>query len=817
MKTSLLYIFTFLCLTACSEIEDNFYDSKEKKELEGIEAEVYGGTKTRAAALDKSNYVGRSTFAENEYMILTKLRRTDSPIPGFSYTDIWYKHEIGEGQTSGGWNRDNTKGKTYKEGFTGFNVNVPERIYWSDALSAHTYIGYSTPLQAQGTTFDWEKGDSYHDSEGNSLEVYYGSIGDPTHPQEVIDGQITNFIDYTNDSEDTLVIDDVKDPDSPGSYKSGNEKIKHDDLLLTYDDNKFAETGGSVAKLYYKHALSNVRVVVNIQGFSASTDAADSYTVVSNMILKNMLTMYKWKQISAEAEALEEVYDKNNINTIYNNGTDGAVKFDQKKDVHLWIPRPEGTGIGVGKQFTFYGLAVPTTLSANTLEFEFTVKYPDPMNPWKKENGQTIPNYKNHTYTAIMPVEVMFRAGYCTTINISLNHDNEQMTIGAEYMDWQNVDTPDEGELKKHDTFLYSTLRTGVTIANDAGANEDDATWLYKTSSGNVVDIYGNDGTAAKPYTISTADQLLSFAYEVKSGRAFTSQYVKLDADITMQSQSTLPTITVDEVTSIDYTKLINWIGIGDDTHAFNGYFLGGGRNISLLYGKAFFSNIGGHATISELNISNAVRISDHGALAEHNDGFIYACRVDGDVENSTSDYVGSLCGTNTGFVIACTHNGAVRGTKNGAKVGGLLGRNGFVDGSNKEVGIIVASYHTGIIEGTYTYGDVEREYEGSKIYACYYNSSLATPSNTVDALHVQPRTTDQMQSRSFTEDDLNGKITEIIENKDKIRDDLLKSILEDESLTDDQKNIFVSAFVSVLQQYQFVFTPGAYPRVASK
>jgi hypothetical protein len=53
-----------------------------------------------------------------------------------------------------------------------------------------------------------------------------------------------------------------------------------------------------------------------------------------------------------------------------------------------------------------------------------------------------------------------------------------------------------------------------LTIFSDAAATADDATWLYKNGD-KLLDVYGNDGSSASPYRISSAGQLLSFAYEV--------------------------------------------------------------------------------------------------------------------------------------------------------------------------------------------------------------------------------------------------------------------------------------------------------------
>lgn len=781
MNRYLTYIALILILASCNEDKLSVADwfDADAVEVKGVEAYIAGGTSTRAAALDAYNYVGRSMFVNGDKMLLTTIKRTEHPIAGFSYSGIVYDHVVEQGQTSGGWNRDNREGGTEAS-----PTQAPERIYWSDATNDHTYIGYSVPLQPAGKVFDWTvKNATYEGSGTDGIPVYYGSIGDPLQQQTEVDGVITNYIDYTNnDDEKTPVVDDPANPNSASSYKTGNEKIQRDDVLLTYDIAKVAETGGSVAKLYFHHGLAQVRVVVNIMGFSASSTAVDSKSVVSGMILKNMPTLYKWRQMSYMAESLDPTYDAANINEIYGSG----VTCDQKKDVHLWIPRPEGTGTGVGKQFTFYALAVPHTMGVNNaqteqeiaqnLNFEFKVKYPNPMNP-----DTTV----NKTYRAYMPNSVEFRAGHCTTINISLNHSNEQMTIGAEYMDWQLVETPDEGELKKNLTFLEETGRNTVTIIGDPLANEDDATWLYVDKTTNkIVDIYGNDGSADHPFKISTAKQLLSFAYEVKgtdriqtaykdlkggsqqfatgAGFDFSGYYVKLDADITLQKSLEIwhdnrgfYKFGTDNVHDYSINSQgVTWIGIGDSTHPFNGVFNGGYRHINKLYGASFFNTIGVDGIVDHIFFSDALGVTGRGSIAEVNYGVICGAYIEGDVEainagTVAGSYCGSIVGENHSMLISCSHIGDIKGT-NYETVGAILGYND---------GIVAICYNCGNVtssgSGEHTYAGIGKYSPRSIAYCSYFNGDLYNGHGYSDlnALigHVAyPLTTVMMQSNVF-------------------------------------------------------------------
>ncbi|MBQ0045937.1 MAG: hypothetical protein KBT33_00295 [Prevotellaceae bacterium] len=754
MKSYLIYIIPILLFVSCNKEELIAPDASDAVELEGVTAVIDGTMSTRAAALDAYNYVGRSAFIDKDLMELTTIKRTVNAINGFTYKDIVYEQKVGAGQTAGGWNRVPEKG-CCKISDTEWGTTPPERIYWSDAARGHTYIGFSEPQQPGGKTFDWVVRDATYEGSGSDgIPVYYGSIGDPK------DSSNPTIIDYTNDANEKPVLDDESKPNGSKSYKTGNDKIKLDDILLTYDINKVAETGGSVAKLYFYHGLAMVRVVVKIQGFSASTDAADSKSVVKDMVLKDMLTMYKWKQMSHDTEALDEAYDKVNINNIYNNGTDGPVTCDQKKDVQMWIPRPGGTGTGVGKQFTFYALAVPRVMGvdnavtdedkAKNLHFEFKVKYPDPMNP-------SVDVEK--TYKAMMDKRIEFRAGYCTTINITLNHSNEEMTIGAEYMDWQMIESPDEGELKKNSTFLKAAPALAdrgtinVTIAGDREATVDDATWLYgrkvtdpdtNVEVDEILDIYGNDGSATKPYTISTANQLLSFAYEVKNGRDFKHKFVKLDADIVLQPSLN---VTAD--------NRVTWIGIGDAEHKFNGFFLGSERHINSLYGEHFFHTVGDNAVIDKLNFDDVIEVLGCGVVAHKNEGLICSCYIDGDImeTNTETQYTGSIVGENQSFIIACSHVGKVSGYN---IVGGLVGFNN---------GTVMASYHSGEIVGLNDgaelhatvgiCGNGENYTNKSIMFSCYYdeNKISHTPTTLVPGKSGYPLPTAMMQSNAFVRD----------------------------------------------------------------
>ena len=571
--SKLLYIAVIALLTACTNDDEvNVYD--DALEIKGISAVIGEDALVTRSAGDLTKSVGRSKFVNGDQIVFTTIKRTENPLASFTYSNIRYDH-----------NGDNW-GRT--EG------NDPEKIYWTDGASAHTFIGYSLPSK----TYHWV-------DNGNGTyagELGYGKAG----------------LDFTG----------------------GNDEIVAEDLLLNYNTETVAETGGLSTKVGFSHAFSNICVVVNIKNFAASASALDTKTVVSDMVVHNQPTKFTW---GGNSNSL-------NVND-----------FDEQsvKDIKLWCPVPAGEGEGQSKTFTFYGLTTPQDATYHQingndkkLEFSFNVTYPDATN-----TSETV----TKTYKGTFDKLVDFNSGKCTTLNISLNHKGEQMLIGVEYSDWNYVATPDIGELRKKSTFM--DINSSVTIHSDKEATVYDATWLYNDGT-MIKDIYGNDGSKENPYRISTASQLLSFAKEVKKGLTFGGKYIRLDADITMQA-STAKTSAEDETLT---RTPVSWIGIGDSEHAFNGNFLGCDRYINRLYGSPLFVNLGDSACVEQLYVSPIGSITG-GALAMTNAGVIGACKVLDEVTTSSSTD-GVLVGTNTGMVYACYHMGTTKLVGSGVVVG---------------------------------------------------------------------------------------------------------------------------------------------------
>ncbi|UKK57181.1 fimbrillin family protein [Prevotella communis] len=576
-KIILLAIMAFV--SACSN-DDDVTAYQDALEIKGVQAIIDNEVPTTRSASEKTETaVGRTTFITGDHIVFTTIKRTESPLASFTYSDIRYYY-------------------TDKKSWKRTEGNLPEKIYWTDGASAHTFIGYSLPAE------------DYHWVD-NGNGTYSGELG---YEKEVID------------------------------FTAGNDEIQKEDLLLDYNTKTVAETGGLSTKVSFTHALSCVRVEVNISNFASSASAVDTKVGVSNMILLNQPTKFTWGGNSNKLKVLD-------------------FEDQTTKNFKLWCPVPAGEGTGQSKTFTFYGLTTPQddtfhNINGNDLPlmFSFTVTYPNPLNP-----DETL----TKTYKGSFSQLVNFHSGMCTTLNISLNHKDEQMYMGVEYNDWNYVATPDLGALRKKSTFM--DINSTVTIHTDANATVDDATWLYQ-KGGALMDIYGNNGDSRlTPYRITSASQLLSFAKEVKAGVDFKDKFIRLDADITMQS-STAKTSAEDSTATL---KAVEWISIGDADHAFNGTFLGGDRYINRLNGNPLFAKLGPAALVEQLYITSIGSITGGGALVDSNEGVIGGCKVVDDVITTG----GALIGTNTGTVYASYYTGEtvttqLVGTNNGKMVG---------------------------------------------------------------------------------------------------------------------------------------------------
>lgn len=709
-----IYIFILLILGSCSDtttalVEPNPEQNDGSIELTGVKAAVYGTTasSTRSSADEyNTDYVGRSTFVADDEMIITKFERTQAALTHYSYKNIFYKS-----------NSDLAWARTKGDGSNGYET--ADRIYWSDNASYHTFIGYSLPQ-------DWKndngilKSNKWTKTTGTtSPDIYHGQFDRSGTNNEYVDFTAIDGEngDFTLDQKTNQQID-LK-----------GTRLKNEDLLLFYNTEQLADIGGMTTTLYYRHALASLRVIIDIREFAVSDGSQDAKTTIKDLLVLNQPWKYKWTQTGTNSNE---------------NDTDpgwGVINDTQTGDglvnIKAWQPRPQGEGTGSNKTFTFYSLIVPG--EQTDFNMHYTVTYPKALKPSEMEN---------HTYGVHMD-EILFKAGYCTTVRVSLNHRGEPINIGAMYYNWDDVSTPDKSNLQKVSTFLDTSNRTDITIAGDPKATVEDATWLYYNGDNNLVDIYGNDGSQSNPFTIKTARQFLSFAYEVNGGnngegRTFQGKYVKLEADLFLQK----------DLKSSD----INWPGIGTADKQFNGYFDGGNRIIKLLKGKPLFTNIGANAHIETLQLEDVIGdINGGGCLAEVNNGTLCGCHVYAKnntiitLNSGSSSYSGFICGANNGTIFACKTQGDFKSAAQ--YTGGITGNN---------TGAIVASIAIGKISSSYS-GSGEKVFGGisaqkgtsSSITTCFFDKDKMKTASDAD---VYGLSTTAMQKEQVVTD-LNNAI----------------------------------------------------------
>lgn len=709
MRYTLLYIYALilLVLVSCKEDTSSIIETEQENEyvLTGINATIIGGdglsssTKTRAEddpnPDDKSDrwsysndYIGRREFVDDEKIVLTSFKRTSNTREEYSYTDVLYT------AISSAWNRLDNVYKNNEEKY-----EDKERIYWSDNASPHTCIGFCTPLSWVEETKDggrtskvifkqekWKKNVTTE----NGSDIYEGAF---TLTEETLEnGGTRQIVDFTAREEDK---ENISSSNTNKIDRKGY-KLQNEDLLLYHNLEQQADIGGMTATLGFRHALASLRVIIDIREFAATQKDKD--TKISDLELPRQHYKYKWTQENVRYTLYQGTTNEKTEDIGW--GVQRIENDTETATIKTWQPRPEGEGSGEDKTFTFYSLIVPGIQQA--LSMQYTVEYADALTNERKK----------HTYEANLNITeggIKFIPGYTTTVRVSLNHKGEPIYIGAEFIDWENVETPDQSELQKVSTFLDTSDLTKVTKAGDVNATKEDATWLYIENS-TLKDIYGHVGTKADPFIIKTARQFLSFAKEVNNGRTFENQYVKLEADLFLQK----------DLKSSD----INWPGIGTADKPFEGYFDGGNRIIKLLKGKPLFGNIGANAHIETLQLEDVIGdINGGGCLAEENNGTLCGCHVYAKNNttitlNSGSSSAGFICAENNGTIFACKAQGDFNSAAQ--YTGGITGNN---------TGAIVASIAIGKINSSYS-GSGEKVFGGisaqkgtsSSVTTCFFD-----------------------------------------------------------------------------------------------
>ena len=222
------------------------------------------------------------------------------------------------------------------------------------------------------------------------------------------------------------------------------------------------------------------------------------------------------------------------------------------------------------------------------------------------------------------------------------------------------------------------------------------------------------DGSADKPYKISTAAELAWFRDQVNSGNYTISATLTKDIDLSEFCHAKDGTTYTDE---LSWTP-INW---------YQGTFDGNGKTISNLYINATSNYTGffGYAyvgSIKNITFDNArvkntggynfgILVGNAGSCIIENIKTLANCSVEGE------NYVGGIAGVANGNISNCENRAEVKGM---GSLGGILGmyygsdnsitscaNYGAVTGTYRQVGGMVGYFDSGTIQNSANYGDI--------------------------------------------------------------------------------------------------------------
>ncbi len=220
------------------------------------------------------------------------------------------------------------------------------------------------------------------------------------------------------------------------------------------------------------------------------------------------------------------------------------------------------------------------------------------------------------------------------------------------------------------------------------------------------------DGSADKPYKISTAAELAWFRDQVNSGNNRVSATLTKDIDLAEFCHAADGTTYTDE---LSWTP-ITW---------FQGTFDGNGKTISNLYINATSNYTGffGYAyvgSIKNITFDNArvkntggynfgILVGNAGSCIIENIKTLANCSVEGE------NYVGGIAGVANGNISNCENRATVKGIRYlGGVVAAYFGNSitscanyGVVTGSGESVGGIAGYFNSGTIQNSANYGDV--------------------------------------------------------------------------------------------------------------
>lgn len=278
---------------------------------------------------------------------------------------------------------------------------------------------------------------------------------------------------------------------------------------------------------------------------------------------------------------------------------------------------------------------------------------------------------------------------------------------------------------------LDFTRYNAVSAALLALVEEPDASQLELISGSTGTQPSGS-GTAAAPYRITSAAELIWLRDAVNAGNTDTCAELQTD---------------------VEYVAEV-WTSIGTSEHPYTGAFNGSGHTIRVWLdggGQALFGYVGADAKLTDISVtkyqSANYSISDSAPLALSNAGTITHCWYRGGITAKGS--LGGLVYTNSGTIEACyvytgrPNRGGRIEMYNGCWAGGIAYKN------------------TGTIANSYFYGDIVQAQSGNTVRdiigwgAIAYEKNSGTVSNCYYAAERDDgyggKTEDQFRSGEVT------------------------------------------------------------------
>ena len=410
--SSFIFLYLLTC-TSCTDTIDTTTESNPQ-EIKAFEAGILSATTSRATTTSTNMgvVIGRGTYNsatntinfdnDKDQIVITTFQRANNPVKRYSYHNLILNY-----QGNGSWERP-MEGETPTDG-------NEKTLFWTDATSTNQMIAYSIPVS---DTFDWYSMEVKIDDE-SSIKYYYGSLGDITK----------DTIDFSDNEE-------------------GINLMNAEDLLLVKNDTLTPSDNGAKAILHFRHALSCVRVNVNLKDYLAN--GGDKNTTISNLRVLNQPVFYRWDQGDAGVRALTTDADNKFIKEKYE-GKDMTLR----KPVKFYNYNTASADTDKEKTFSFYGLLVPQdqqyykAAEKEPLNIEFMAHYAD------AETGEPVSKLYRSTFNS-----VLLKPGFITILNIDLNHKGEVISYDVQYVDWSPSHTTKQMELEKRDdTFDMSEFK----------------------------------------------------------------------------------------------------------------------------------------------------------------------------------------------------------------------------------------------------------------------------------------------------------------------------------------------------------------------